>query len=252
MPTLLNHIEDLDRMVKEDAEKDDILVQISVVWKVAATIEREQTNLITEHSQLQKEHAGLKRSQPQPSPDLGGEILRAKNEEIKAAKAEILSLMSENRGLNEIIDGMRNSEGENKDKKDAAEAALKDAQREISRLTKEVGSLKIMEEARKAGELGRNRGLGIFTEPMPPEQERDWPPMAVRTLQQIAEWENPSTAKGLAERLGYKIALMEHFLNEFRDADFISPVWDLEEGIILGWSASERGLAFLFKKGLLS
>jgi hypothetical protein len=106
------------------------------------------------------------------------------------------------------------------------------------------------EAIRSTENLGRNPGLGLWATP-PPMEEREWPEEALRTLQRIADCENGSTAKGLAAKLVCKVALMEHFLNEFRDAEFISPIWDLDEGVVIAWGASEKGLAFLFKKGLL-
>lgn len=62
MPSILENLDDLDRMVDANAGKSDVRFQIDLISKQVAAFEADYENLATQHADLEEEHAKLKKA----------------------------------------------------------------------------------------------------------------------------------------------------------------------------------------------
>ena len=62
MKTLQDDIDDLDRMVDTEAQKDAIRSQIRLISREVAALEAEYSQLAQGHAELQRQHAKLQQS----------------------------------------------------------------------------------------------------------------------------------------------------------------------------------------------
>ena len=60
MPTLQEHLDNLDRMVDTGAHKPQIVEQIEIIRRIVALNDAEFSDLAQAHTKLQEEHSKLK------------------------------------------------------------------------------------------------------------------------------------------------------------------------------------------------
>jgi DNA-binding FrmR family transcriptional regulator len=121
---------------------------------------------------------------------------------------------------------------------------------EISRLMKENESLRVMEDALRSADIGRNQVPGWFGEAPHQDEEREWPEGAVRVLLDLAEHpQEIITSTLLALNLKMKEPLVQHYLDEMRDYRLVDS-WYADDGSTT-WKAAREGRALLVKLGKL-
>lgn len=71
MTRLIEDIDDLDRMVDRNAQKDAIRAQIRLVGREVAALEADHARLAEDHEKLQAAHLALQNAKREPPDDLG-------------------------------------------------------------------------------------------------------------------------------------------------------------------------------------
>ena len=70
MRTLQEHLDDLDRMVDNGADKPKVRSQVAFIGREVAALETDYARLAADHAKLQEAHTKLQNSQSYESQDL--------------------------------------------------------------------------------------------------------------------------------------------------------------------------------------